>query len=55
MPLPKDNLGLSDSMRGFRYQEINSFPLVIPGGIRRITTGTICFGILSVCVKKMLT
>lgn len=54
-PLPKDNLGLSDSMREFRYQEINSFPLVIPGGITRITAGTICFRTLSVCVRKMLT
>lgn len=51
MPLPKDKLGLSDSMRDFGYQEINSFPFVIPGRI----TSTICFGILSVCVKKMLT
>lgn len=33
MPPLKDSLGLSDSMREFRHQEINLFPLLIPGGI----------------------
>lgn len=55
IPLPKHNLGLSEGMKGFRYQEINAFPRAVPGGITRITAGTVCFRTLSVCVRKTLT